>query len=427
MENHLFFGRLTSNDIASLIRQAKCSVCFAGPGVQLEVAKAMVDVVSRLGPEMFTVCLDFDERVMRMGYGCLDSVSVMRDAGIAVLNAPGLRTALVIVDDIGFVYTPTPLYLEAEPLAAGAHNAIRMSDAQRTEALARLSPAAKVIAVAQATSPEEKTRIESLSVEVDSSAIEPAGFADVAQRLRDAPPVRFDLARQVRVFEPYLQYVELSLSGAAIQRHRLAIPQKIQQLGGSADLEGRLRTTFELIERGGKLSSKPLEDALNDIRKDFTPSLGKDHGRVVLKAAKPYLLSRLQAFREKLERHQKAMADELQNHLDTSRQQIIDHYFQRVIDTPPDALRGQLLSPKPTEQDARRWLNSELDRVFPCAEVLIQSMKLNDRFKDVTFETLNQADFLDSVKLAFPAVNWEKAYAEFRAAGEGSETTENFQ
>jgi hypothetical protein len=51
--------------------------------------------------------------------------------------------------------------------------------------------------------------------------------------LKEAPPVRFDLARQVRVFEPYLQYVELSLTGAAIQRHRLAIPPSIQKLGAA--------------------------------------------------------------------------------------------------------------------------------------------------------------------------------------------------
>jgi hypothetical protein len=94
----------------------------------------------------------------------------------------------------------------------------------------------------------------------------------VKQQLEQAPPVRFDVARQVRVFIAYLQYVELKLSGAAIQRHRLAIPSSIQKLGGSKDLEGRLRTTFDLIERGDKLSSKALEDALNEIRK-MTPSL----------------------------------------------------------------------------------------------------------------------------------------------------------
>jgi hypothetical protein len=33
-------------------------------------------------------------------------------------------------------------------------------------------------------------------------------------------PVRFDIARQVRVFNAYLQYVELKLTGAAIQSWR---------------------------------------------------------------------------------------------------------------------------------------------------------------------------------------------------------------
>ena len=106
-----------------------------------------------------------------------------------------------------------------------------------------------------------------MTVDVVSAPITPEKLAEVTTSLETAPPVRFDLARQVRVFEPYLQYVELSLTGAAIQRHRMAIPEKIQNLGGSEELENRLRTTFELIEKGSKLSSKPLEDALNEIRK----------------------------------------------------------------------------------------------------------------------------------------------------------------
>jgi len=45
-------------------------------------------------------------------------------------------------------------------------------------------------------------------------------------------------------------------------------------------------------------------------------------------------------------------------------------------------------------------------------------MRLEERFKDVTFETLNRKDFLESVKNEFPNVDWDKAYAEFKAAGE---------
>ena len=305
MNFEALFCSLSSADVAGLIRSAKQLVCYAGPGIQKEVAEAAVEVASNLGPEMLTVCLDFDDRVMRMGYGDVGAVDLLRKAGIAVRSAPGLRTAFVIADDTGFIFTPTALYLEAEPDGGGAPNAIRMSSDQIAEALARLSPAAKAIAVAQAKTSEEKSRIAALPVDVGSVPVTDAKFSAVSANLKEVPPVRFDLARQVRVFEPYLQYVELSLTGAAIQRHRLAIPPSIQKLGGSKDLENRLRTTFDLIEKGSKLSSKPLEDALNEIRKNFTPSLGKDHGRVVLKAAKPHLVTRLAEFRAKLASHQK--------------------------------------------------------------------------------------------------------------------------
>ena len=418
MTTDALFCSLTPLRIAESVRKAQQAVCYAGPGIQLDLAQAMVEVAGRLGQEMLTVSLDFDDRVMRMGYGNVDAVQLLLDAGIAVQSSPGLRTALVVVDNEGYIFTPTALYLEAEPSDGAASNAVRMSGEQVAQALARLSPAAKTIAIAQAKTPEAKQRIEVLTVDVVSAPITPEKLAEVAASLKEAPPVRFGLARQVRVFEPYLQYVELSLTGAAIQRHRMAIPEKIQKLGGSKELENRLRTTFELIEKGSKLSSKPLEDALNEIRKNFTPSLGKDHGRVVLKAAKPHLVTRLKEFRIKLEAHQKAVAKDLQKHLDTSREQIVAYYLPRVIEAKPDALLGQSQNGEVSEAAAKRWLNGELDKVFPRAETLIQEMKLEERYKDVTFETLNRRDFLESVKDAFPYVDWDKAYSEFKAAGQ---------
>jgi len=220
----------------------------------------------------------------------------------------------------------------------------------------------------------------------------------------------------VRVFEPYLQYVELTLSGAAVQRKRVRIPKSLQNLGASKDLEGKLKTTFDLIEKSSSLSSKTLEDELNEIRKNFTPSLGKDHGRVVLKAAKPKLLERLVGLRTKLETHQKKVEAELQTRLDESKKQVVEYYLPLAKVNPPDALVGSLI--KVTDDDIRAWIEDELSAVFPDAADLIQEMVLEDRYKDVTFETLNRPDFLDSMKTAFPRINWDKAYDEFKAAGE---------
>jgi hypothetical protein len=46
-------------------------------------------------------------------------------------------------------------------------------------------------------------------------------------------------------------------------------------------------------------------------------------------------------------------------------------------------------------------------------------MELEQTYKDVTFETLNKQDFLSFIKVAFPTVvDWERAYEEYRAAGE---------
>jgi hypothetical protein len=280
-----------------------------------------------------------------------------------------------------------------------------------------LSPAAKVIAIAQAADAVQKSRLRALPVEVESEPVDQQQFDAVKQRLTEAPPVAFDLARQVRVFEPYLQYVELSLSGAAIQRRRLTIPKELQQLGTSKELEGRLRTTFDLIEKGSKLSSRSLEDELNGIRRDLTRSLGKDKGRVILKRAKPTLEKRLSAFTARLQEHQETIKAELQKSLDASRDEVISYYLPIVLAKPPDALVGQILGDL-TDDDARKWIARILSKVFPRAEALIQDMKLEREFKDVTFETLNRGDFLESVKNAFPDHDWDKTYSEFKAAGE---------
>jgi hypothetical protein len=249
------FRSLDSATIAADIRAAQFSVCYAAPGIQQEPANAIADVARRIGPDLITVCLDFDERVIRMGFGSLAAVKTLRDARILVNSTVGLRTGLVIVDHKGYIFTPTALYLEAEDRPAEAPNAMRLSKDQVTEALARLSPAAKAIAIAFAKTADEKNRIKEQAIEVPTAPVADQEFASVKSRLEEAPPVRFDIARQVRVFNAYLQYVELKLSGAAIQRHRIAIPSSIQTLGGGKDLEGRLRTTFDLIERSGKLSS----------------------------------------------------------------------------------------------------------------------------------------------------------------------------
>ena len=418
MPENLFLS-LDSSQLARKITRAVQNVNYAAPGILKEPAEALAARARKIGPEMITVCLDFDERVIRMGFGTLDAVKVLRDAGIEIRTISGLRTGLIVIDDTGYIFTPNALYLEADKKPDTAKNAMRLSEEQVKEALARLSPSAKVIAVAMAKTDEERERIREQAVEMPSEKVKDANFVNVQKSLEEAPPVNFDVARQVRVYSAYMQYVEIKLTGAAIQRHRLAIPPSIQGLGGSEDLEGRLKTTFDLIEKDGRLSSKKLENSLNEIRRNFTPSLGKVHGRVVLKIAKADLEERLDQFREDLKTHQETVENELQGKLVESRKQVVDYYVPKVSNDPPEAMRGQFLVIG--EKEARVWLNNELERVFPKAQNLLQKMQLDVNYKDVTFETLNCKEFIDAIKKAFPFIDWDKAYSDFLAAGESKD------
>ena len=129
-------------------------------------------------------------------------------------------------------------------------------------------------------------------------------------------------------------------------------------------------------------------------------------------------MKRLEKLRAKLDVHKKAIAAELQKHLDDSLKEIVDYYLQRVVESPPAALLGQITSGKPSKDQARRWLEYELLTVFPKAESLIGEMALDVAFKDLTFETLNHEDFFELVKEKFPDQKLDKPFEDFRAAGQ---------
>lgn len=414
-----FFTQLNSEGLASLISNAKSNVCYAAPGIQMGPAEALIELAERVGPELILVFLDVDENVIRMGYGEVEAIEALQGSGICVEHIAGLRSGLIVVDGQGFSYTPTALYLEREAKRDEALNAMRLTSDQAAEAMARLSPASKSIAMLQADTSEKKRAIEAAASETAPVPVDKKVLSDISSKLKAAPPARFDVARQVRVFQPHFQYVELSLTGAAIQRHKLTIPKAIQNIGNEQELEGRLRTTFDLIDKNATVSSRALDKELRDIRENLTRSLGTKHGRIVRKVALPRLEQRLSEFREKIEKHQRTIEQELDATLSNSKSLIVDYYLPIVLVNPPDELYG--LFGAPSEDDIRQWLDDKLASAFPKPKDLVNNIKLDVNFKDVTFETLNRDDFLESIQSAYSGVDWGKTYKEFRAAGETPE------
>ena len=409
---------LSSRQMAVHIRDAKHRVCYAAPGIQDVTAVALADLKANLFPISIAVSLDFDEHTLRMGYGSLSAVEILRKAGIEPTHSPGFRSAVLIVDDAGWVFTPTALYLEAEPQSDETPNAIRLTSGQVQELLLRLCPVARAEAIAAADTPAEASRLAAIPLEVSEVAVGKHHFEEGKRAIETAPPVKFDVVRQVRVFEPYLQYVEIKLTGAAIQKHKVALPKTLQQLGGGKELKDRLRTTFDLIEKGGALSSKEINDKVNEMRQNFSPSLGERLGRVMLKKNRMLFDARIATLRTELVAFQQRVKSELQGKIDESRKLVAGYFLPIALANPPDMLLARVS--ELNETTVNRWLERELDRAFPSAADLIQEMRLDVQFKDVTWETLNDPDYGDALRKAFPDEDWDKPFHDYKAAGEAS-------
>ena len=413
---HPILSALSSRRMASLVSSATRRVIYAAPGIQTETAKALAERASGFARPSLTISLDFDEHTLRMGYGSLEGVEILRQAGVEPTHSPGLRCGILIVDDCWWIFTPTALYLELEPQSDETPNAVELSPDQVTEVAIRLSQTAQKEAIKRAATPKEAHAIAEIRTELGVNLVEQAHFDAVKRAIETAPPVKFNVARQVRVFEPYLQYVEIKLTGAAIQKHKVALPQSLQEFTARKELKERLRTTFDLIEKDSELSSKEIDERVNELRKSFTPSLGERLGRVMLKKRRPLFDERVRTLKAELQAYQERVRRELQGKLDESRDMVIGHFLPLAIQNPPDLLLARVT--EVNEATVTRWLERELEKAFPKAEELIKDMRLDVQFKDVTWETLNDPDFTEAIRKAFEDVDWDRPFHDFKAAGE---------
>lgn len=413
------FTAMSDEKMAGLIAEARHRVIVAVPAVRDRAAKALCDAVPRLGAEFVGIVLDCDEEVFRLGYGSIEAIHLLRQAGCRIRQSSGLRIGALVCDNFAWVFSPTALYVQPETQSDETPNAIALKAADVERIVAGILPIRKRSVTESDSSievpPGILQEIERAPVEIGIIELEERLLKDTHASLELAPPLAFDVARQVRVFEAYIQYVEISLRGCAIQRHRLELPKSIQGIEGT-DLDSRLHTNFELIEKSSKVSSSTLEKQLNKVRDDFTRPLGKPWGRVILRGARSKFDERMDQFRMKLEEHQATVKKELGDALKLSKQQLLDYYLPFIIKNPPDVLLGQISTQSLSEDQARQWLENQLSTVFPTPESLISEMKLDVQYRDVTFETLNEEGFAEKLKEAYPHVDWEKPFSEFDAA-----------
>lgn len=400
------FVALTQSEMAHLCKTAHRRIVLAAPGISLSVAQQIAEASHRVGT--IRIILDCQDETLRLGYGDIQAVRLLINAGIEVGQSSGLRTGVFIADRQGWSFSPTPLSVERERQSNATPNAIRLNPEQQNtliEALGlHLHPENAVLPFDDAP------------VELRYSPLSHAEVARVEKSLAEAPPIPFDLQRQVRVFQPYIQYVELSLQGASLRRQTITLPPSLAPLATAKQVQDRLHTTYSLISDSSKINDKPLHDELNKIRKEFTHTIKSLDGNVMLRGKQSALEARMKVLQSQVDTYKATLEKKLEKEIASSLSQLKRALLPLVLRNPPTELVNGCLGVKPTREEADRWLQYELEKVFPKTETILRDIELKQTFKDVTYSSLNHPDLKKELKDAFPAIEWDKPFEEYAAA-----------
>ena len=381
------FSVADDEKLISLIRRAQRRIIFLAPSVTMDVAKALVSCMERVDPSAVTITLDVDAEVCRLGYGEHEATKLlcekMKKYGAALKVHAGIRLGVLVADDAMMVFAPIPLLVEAGPRDPNAPNAIV------------IEPPDSVVDNLGGGKNGEEDQTVGLDIASDES------IETVGDDLKQNPPPKFDIARTVRIFNAYFQYVEFELKGTFICRRTVPIPNKLMMISNDKKTQELLHASFKLVEETSDLSGKHLKNDKDLIVKIFLKSLTKKYGNGILRKDKADFEKNVENLRMAVTKFGEEVKKKLPAEIDQNREKLGKALLPNLLVNPPKDWKMSDGS-KPDNQGLKRLLDDELRNAFGEAEEIIGKMEIKLVFKDVTYESLMDQEFIEIAKKAFP-------------------------
>jgi hypothetical protein len=368
---------LTDADLTGLVSCVQRRLIVIAPGLSLPVANAVVATWRRLGPQAVQVVLDSDPEVCRMGYGDVSALRLLFETAeqlrTKIHQQPGLRIGVVVTDETTAIFSPTPLLIEAGGQPGEKPNAIRLE----TPIL----------------NPEGDISTSDLkSINVQSTPLTKPEVERTNEELKANPPLKFDVARKVRVFNARIEFVEFELRGLAISRKTVQIPSDLLGLAKEPRAQKLLRSSFQLIEENSELSGERVNKLKQFIAKKYLIGL-PGYGNVVLRSNKEDFQTAVKALERYVRRFQRLLKKKLQAAIDANRDVLVSALLPGTLASPP-ARWLRFLGNGDRRTQVERLLRGELGDAFGSSEKLFREMEVKLVFKGVTYESLSDPEFV---------------------------------
>ncbi len=374
--------------IVTLIHSASRRVIFMAPGVSKPVGRALARQWRLLGAERVNVIVDVDAEICRLGYGEIEALKELEEEagrlGAMVLSQPGLRIGLVIADDQTLIYSPTPLLIEAAPEKSrdkvkpnAVHIGLPPADLERDLGGGPEGLAERAIGLDKA---------------------DRASINESSEDLKRNPPQQFDISRKVRVFNTQFEFVELSITNAAIERRVLTLPNDLLGIDRGNPLNGAFRAKLQLIDPDSSVSGRRLNDLKTRIIREYCTHI-PGYGLVVLRGDKGDLVEAVLDLRKAAAGFERHVRERLREELDQRVESLVETLLPLFLTNPPEALYERL-----SHQDPRELLKETVQKAIDRMKSSVRPISVHLVFKAVTYELLNDPQFIAGMRERLPAL-----------------------
>jgi hypothetical protein len=366
----------TDSSMVDIINGATERVVYVAPGVSKAVAEALVRAVTRVTGGSVQVCIDADPNAVRMGYGTVEGLAVLHAAAqvsgrLALNRLQGLRVGVLVADQITMVFTPMPLSIESPNEERAKTNAMLLAAGDGIGPDAVLD-SAKDHGVLRLTAEE---------------------LGRTTKNLVDHPPVRFDIARSMQVFNAHYEFVELSVTGCNLERKTIPVPAELQGLADTV-LGKQFRSHVRLI--GGDHHHLDREvKALRFLIEERYFIHVPTYGTLIWRGDRREFDASVDQLRRSVLALQVAFSAGIQRSMNETRNALKQHLLLSVEKRIP-ATWAKDLGPFPTGAEIAQYLDQELQSRFTKAqEDMAKAMTVQVIFKGITWEMLQSDDFRD--------------------------------
>ena len=405
MENELNLLKSDFSTLLDIFMKSRKQIIVSLPNISIELAEAFVSIREK-GIDV-NVFIEVNEKVYRDGFGDYQALKILKNGNVKFYRKEKFNINCIIIDDEGFFYFPKSRFHEEEGIAYDLYpmtiNQIKhirflfnLNDNQ--EDLERIFYRMDIEQVKSIVSNMKPVEVESIQ--------------EIEKKLSIDPPLKPDYARTLEVYKAKFQYVDLKFTGANLHITKIRLPYKalpFKDENLKRSIEANLRLFTDLPEKDFLKDFFNLKEKVHIVREEYLVYVKFRDKNIIKREIKTLFESKIKAFQKEIEDARINLMNKLQAEIQHSRKGIENNLYEFLSVNIPEELSN--LSGDVLENEIKNFVLSILTKIkFPKAKVLLSGLKLEYSYYDITWEDLNNKEFIKEIQDKRLITNKEKAY-----------------